>query len=243
MDLFSFLFLLIGVYVGYHVWRFRKLVRLGTKMAQNTIPFSRMLPGAAHRILVVGDSTGVGTGSVRPDDSVAGRLGRDFPTSELINMSKNGKRAKEQLADLLALDPGKIGTFDIVLVQIGGNDIASGPPFAETEETVGQMLDRAHAFGKLVLVMHTGNYGDSPIFQRLIGLYFTHRARAVRAIYKRIAPLHNAHYVDIFKERGQDIFMTDPKKYYGVDLYHPSGPGYGVWYEGVKKILVDQGAL
>ncbi len=44
-------------------------------------------------------------------------------------------------------------------------------------------------------------------------------------------------YVDLFRERKDEIFNTDIPRYYAPDLFHPSGDGYGVWYSSLKALL------
>src|SRR6185436_17393262 len=77
-------------------------------------------PKARVKIIVLGDSTAVGTGSKSNTESVAGRFGRDFPQAEIVNISQNGKRINGLVRDFLPLVRGH---YDLAVVQIGGNDI------------------------------------------------------------------------------------------------------------------------
>jgi lysophospholipase L1-like esterase len=225
---------LVGVYIFFSIVRVWRLIKRGKAVAVNAIPFQRLMPGAKERILVAGDSTAVGTGASRPEESTAGRIALDHPRAEVVNMSKNGRLAREMLTELMK--PG-LGHFDIVIVQIGGNDITYGTDIGELEHTLRGILERAKELGDKVVIMHTGNLGASPLFPYLVGLYFTHRTRLVRAMYMRVAGEYGARYADLFAERKDDIFLSDKKRYYLTDFYHPSSAGYEIWYEAIKKAL------
>lgn len=230
-----FLFALIVAYGIYATIRFRSLVKKGASIASNTIPFQRPLPGATERILVTGDSSAVGTGARRPEESTAGRLAADHPKAEVVNISRNGLRAAELLP--LLESKGKIGHFDIAVVQIGGNDINYGTDLPEIEKSVRGVLSFLREHADKIVLMHSSNQGDSPIFPRIVGIYITHRTRLLRDMYMRIAPEYGARYADLFSERADDIWLTDIHRYYAADLFHPGSDGYELWYEAIKKAL------
>ncbi|MES2953164.1 MAG: GDSL-type esterase/lipase family protein [Patescibacteria group bacterium] len=229
-----FLFLVLAYAIVAFI-RFRHYVRVGTEMAANTLPFQRIAPGAEERILVAGDSSAVGTGARTPEESTAGRLAENHPKAEVINVSKNGLRAKG-LLEMLS-NRNDLGHFDIAVIQIGGNDINYGTDLVELEKTVRAILERTKELADKVVIMHSSNMGNSPIFPRVIGLYITHRTRLVREMYLRIAPEYGARYADLFMEHKEDIWLTDPDRYYARDKFHPAGPGYELWYEAIQKAL------
>lgn len=71
-------------------WRLHQ----GFRFASSSSPFQAANPEPRARILIVGDSTGVGTGASHPRDSVAGRLHDDYPCIAVINRSVNGARVE-----------------------------------------------------------------------------------------------------------------------------------------------------
>ena len=82
------------------------------------------LGGGAGRILVIGDSTGYGTGAAHATDSIAGRLGTDYSAYAITNDSVNGRQiigAAKVVAGLPDND-----RYDLVLLQIGANDLIAG---------------------------------------------------------------------------------------------------------------------
>lgn len=233
------------VAVCYHAVRVYVLIQRGKKVAKSAVAFQRISPGAKLRILIAGDSTAVGTGAAQPEESVAGRFGSDYPDAEIINTSRNGKRVRELLDELVhKVRPWRrkgrtfdVGTFGLTILQIGANDIVYFTPMEALRRDLDALLKRARELSPTVLILHSGNIGAAPLFPWPISTLYTARTRRVRALYQELANKHDAHYVDLFKERHADVFLSDPKKYYLSDLYHPSSDGYAVWYSRIKKVL------
>lgn len=207
-------------------------INRGKEIAAASRPFERKSPGAARRILVVGDSTGVGTGAARPEESVAGRIAAEFPSVEIVNLARNGATARDALIQLESV-PG--APFDIVLVQVGGNDILGFTDLGELRETTRRVLAKARETGKAVLFMSTGNVGLAPAFFPPVSWLYTARTRQARAIFMDAALTSGARYVDLFREKGDELFLGDPDRYYTPDYLHPGSEGYRVWYEELKK--------
>jgi lysophospholipase L1-like esterase len=125
-----------------------------------------------------------------------------------------------------------------VLLQIGANDITGRTPYDEIRSTLKRVLAQADTLSTKVVVMTAGNVGLAPAFKWPLSSYMTHRTREVRKIFmEEVAKHPNASYVDLFKERKDEIFNTDIPRYYAPDLFHPSADGYGVWFEQLKKKL------
>ena len=219
---------------GCQVARIRSAPR---KVSQHQIPFERNNPQARLKILVLGDSTGVGTGAPSNTESVAGWFGQDFPEAHIRNISVNG----EKLSGLLKNFPTERAYYDLVILQIGANDIVHLTSFKNIEKNIATAIDRAKLIGDHVVIMHSGDVGLAPIFSWPLGRLFTARTRVVRNIYMKMAKEKGALYVNLFQERKDDLFLTDIDKYYAADHFHPSGQGYRFWYEEIRKTLKDNG--
>lgn len=204
----------------------------GRQIAEASRPFELQNPDATHRILVAGDSTGVGTGAARPEESVAGRIAEEYPGLEVVNLARNGATAKDALVQLESV---RGAPFDIVLVQVGGNDILGFTDLEELRESIRRVLAKARERGRAVLFMSTGNVGLAPAFFPPLSWAYTARTRKARAIFMEAAKASGAQYVDLFRERGDELFLGDPDRYYTPDYLHPGSEGYRVWYEELKK--------
>lgn len=236
--LFRFAAFLLIISLAYAGWVFvymQRLIQKGVLIVQNTKPFERSIPNAAQRILFLGDSSAVGVGSARPEETTAGRIAADYPHAEIVNIGVSGMRA----SDLRAKLSEKInrGHFDIAVIQIGGNDITHATDMKEFEEEMRAVIEQTKQLADKVILLHSGNIGSAPIFPWPVDRYMTYRTRLVRDLYMKLAPEYGITYVDLFKEVKDDIYPKDPAKYYAADLFHHSGAGYGIWYEGIKAAL------
>lgn len=211
---------------------FRKRIAKGRQLAEESVPFGIRIPKAEARILVVGDSTGVGTGADRPLDSIAGRIYQDFPFVEIINKSDDGAKIRDVLIQLNTAGDEK---FDIVLVQVGGNDILRFTDLDRLKDLITIVLKAARQKSRNIIFISTGNVGLAPAFFPPISWLYTYRTRQVRAVFRKVSQKLHIEYVDLFKEKKDDPFLTGPEKFYAVDFLHPGSEGYRLWYEELKK--------
>lgn len=212
------------------------LARKAAVFMKDFRPYERIQPAASSVIIFAGDSTAVGTGSSDPAFSVAGRFGALFPDATIRNYGKNGMKLGD-LAVTLA-DPA-IGKADMLILQIGANDILRFTPLAAVKKNLELVLKEASAISPRVVILHGGNVGLAPFFPRPLGWIWSRRTRQVRDIYLKQAAAAGAIYVDLYRSRQDDPFLTDISKYYAPDLLHPSGEGYRIWFEEIQKTLSD----
>ncbi len=217
-----------------------KLIQTGNDLAdqaaQRSYEQHPAEPGG--RILVIGDSSAVGTGAESAAVSTAGRLGELFPKAEIINAGVNGAKVVEIPPRLLGYAGER---FDLILIQIGGNDIVRFTPYGEMTQSIIRVLVAANELTDQVILLHGGNVGTSRLFPQPLRGWYTVRTNAVRDIWKNQAEKYGAHYVDLIVPAGEDPFLQDPGKYYAPDIFHPSGEGYGWWFEGVERVIKDNG--
>lgn len=223
----ALLFLVVLVYAIFLWNSVRRAIAMSVVIEASTVAYEQRPANSTMRILVAGDSTAVGVGA-RSEDSIAGRIGKKYPRAEITNLGVSGLRLaglKEKLSSR-----GE-NTYDLVLLQIGANDITGRTPYAGIRRTLGEVLHVADGLGARVIVMTAGNVGFSPVFRWPLSAYMTARTREVRTIFmSEIAKHPKAYYVDLFEEKKEDTFSKDITRYYAPDFFHPSGEGYGVWY-------------
>jgi hypothetical protein len=99
---------------GCAVWR----VGQSLELARRSEPWQQTPERATLRMLIVGDSTAVGTGASEAGQSLAGLIGQSHPQLLIENRARDGARFADVARQL-----GGAGRFDIVLVQAGGNDV------------------------------------------------------------------------------------------------------------------------
>ncbi|MCU0813818.1 MAG: GDSL-type esterase/lipase family protein [Burkholderiaceae bacterium] len=153
---------------GCTAWRIGE----ASALARRSTPLQHTPADATLRLLIVGDSTGVGTGASAPPASLAGLLASDYPRLWIENRARDGATFADT-ADQLAGD----ARFDVVLVLAGGNDVirlrAPDALRADIERTVALARER----GEVVVLMPAGNVGNAPFFFPPLSWEMTRRAR------------------------------------------------------------------
>jgi lysophospholipase L1-like esterase len=210
---------------GCSAWRVAQSVEL----ARQSEPLQVQPPAPRLRLLVVGDSTAVGTAASTPKASLAGLLAAQFPGLLIENRARDGATFSEVARQLTAPGLGG-GPFDMVLVNAGGNDVIR----MRNLNTVAQDIDRvaklARQTAPFVVLMPAGNVGNAPLFFPPVSWWMTQRARRMHAAVAASAERHGAVYVRLFEERENDPF-AQRHALNARDGLHPSDVGYRVWLQ------------
>lgn len=197
-------------------------------LARRSEPFQRLLDQPTRRLLIVGDSTAVGTGASSPRTSLAGLLADAYPGLHIENRGRDGAKFDELLAQL----DGDT-RFDMVLVQAGGNDVIRMRSLQAVAEDIDRVAERARQRADLVVLMPAGNVGNAPFFFPPVSWLMTRRARELHDGVQTAARRRGAVYVNLFKEREDDPFAQQPSLN-ASDGLHPSDAGYRVWFEELQ---------
>ncbi len=224
------LVLMYGLFVAAHMWL---LIGESGGVLERTRVFSRPDPAGHPRILVIGDSTAVGTGTTDPRGTIAGRLGRDYAQAEVINRGVNGLRS----AGLDRAFPTVVdGYYDFVLVQIGANDLIRGTPLPAFEASLRSVFRKAKRAGQSVAALHCGNLGIAPLFRMWpVSAYARLKSLEMRALYRRITTEEGVTYVDLFHEPKDDPLRGS--EFYASDGLHLNEDGYAEWYRELRRTL------
>ena len=213
---------------GCAAWR----IGQAADLARQSTPFQQSPADAVLSLLIVGDSTGVGTGASSPDSSMAGLIGQAHPRLRIDNRARDGAT----FADVVQQFEGT-GRYDLVLIQAGGNDVIR----LRSDEEVRADIDRATALARersdRVVLMPAGNVGNAPFFFPPASWLMTDRARRLHGFVRESAARHGAVVVNLFKERADDPFAQAPELN-AVDGLHPSDAGYRVWRD---ELLAQSG--
>ena len=194
--------------------------------------------GAPLRIAWIGDSVAAGVGASHPESTlphlVAAALDRPV-TLDVFAVS--GERAAGALADqvpkVLALEPRP----DVVVVEIGANDVThltGSMEFRLTYELILERVMRAGAAHALALGMPA--FGTTPRFLQPLRAIVGWRAGRLDLQVRAAALARGATYVDIAAVTGPR-FGDDPERYHAADDFHPSDAGYRLWAEAVLGAL------
>lgn len=225
---------IIAVYGTFQYWRTKQYIRIGNDLANKAVAYKQHPDKPTLRILMIGDSTVVGTGAERPEDSVAGRFGKDYPTAEIINLGVNGAKTREITSRLKQFEGQH---FDLVLIHTGGNDIVRFSKLSEVEKSLREVLSEAKKLSDTVVALHGGNIGTAKLFPVGTRWILALRTWQARRIFLRVMEETGADYVDLWRRGKDDPFFANPDTYYAKDYFHPSGVGYKDWYEHIVAVL------
>jgi lysophospholipase L1-like esterase len=181
----------------------------------------------ATRLLVLGDSTAVGTGVEQMADAVAGQLARRLPESVAWRaVGANGMTAAQvrelHLTEALA-EPA-----DIAVVLVGWNDALQLRPPAEFSENLDAVLDalrKRNPDARLVLVAPPV-FSDFASMPQPLRFALGAHARGLARISARVAAEHGAILVPGFD--GVHV---------ASDRFHPDATGYAGIANGVLARL------
>lgn len=203
-------------------------------LAQRSEALQHTPVDAARRLLIVGDSTGVGTGASAPRASLAGLLAQAYPGLLIDNRARDGATFADVVGQLEAVS----ARYDLVLVQAGGNDVIRLRPMDRVQTDIDRVTALARARADRVLLMPAGNVGNAPFFFPPVSWLMSARARSMHGFVREAAVRHQAVYVNLYKDREQDPFARQPELN-AADGLHPSDAGYRVWFDE----LMAQGGL
>ena len=217
----------LGASAGCAAWRLKKAVRL---CAGSRVFEAKPLVATA-RILIVGDSTAVGTGATSPAASIAGLIARRHPQVVIVNRARNGAR----FADVIGqLKPPVTERFDMILILGGGNDVIHMTSAKELEAQLEKSLRLARSQADSVILMPAGNVGNCPFFFAPFSWLMTRQSRRLHQIARRATAANGAIYVNGYKEKEYDPFVLQADRLNARDGLHPSDDGYQLWFEALQ---------
>ena len=234
--MYKILILVAVVVFGYGFYEYNRtqfFIKIGVEIAENANKYEQSGEGA--KVLFLGDSSAVGTGSLDPKFSVAGYLGSEFLEYDIENLAVNGFKIEDVVGLLSEQD---LADYDLIVLQIGGNDIVRLVDIYEIEKNLKIILGELSNAADKIIVFHGGNVGTSKLFPWFLRRYYTNRTLKVRDVYMQVvAGFEKAFYVDMYRNYKNDPFYLDPEKYYAADYFHPSDAGYLDWYNLMKDKL------
>ncbi len=231
----KFIVLFLLVYIAIAVILYSRKMARCKQLVRKAIPFSYKLDNPKKRILIAGDSLAAGVGAENINETIAGRFHQDFPEAEIVNVSKSGAK----LANIVNQIDQVNGKFDLLFMTGGANDIIHLSSFDTIQSTSALLLKKAKERSDKIIWLVSSDIGLAPLWPWPVGLFFSYRSRRYHALFRSLAKEQGVIFVNVFKERRDDLFIKNPKKYYSPDGLHLSSDGYEVWYESIKKVMVS----
>jgi lysophospholipase L1-like esterase len=188
-------------------------------------PGDRLGGKGGLRLVVVGDSTAVGTGAGSPKDALPGRLGK-LLGARWRTVGANGATAAEVLRD--HIDDAAGGPTDVAVLVVGWNDamkLRSGRAFARDLEQLIDRLRTASPDARLVLVAPPV-FRDFAVLPHPLREALGAHAAGLTRIARRVAG-----------ERGVAIAPGFDGRTVAADGFHPDSAGYARMAAGVAEVL------
>ncbi len=179
------------------------------------------------RLVVVGDSTAVGTGAESLDDALPGRLGKLLGARWRV-VGRNGATAADVLRD--HIDEAAGGPADVAVLMVGWNDalkLRSGRAFARD---LGMLIDRLTAASPKgrVVVVAPPVFADFAVLPRPLRQALGAHAADLSRIAARVADEHEVDFAPGFD--GQSV---------SSDGFHPDRRGYKSIAAGIAATLTS----
>lgn len=192
--------------------------------------FERDIPNPDKKILIIGDSTAVGTGVSSKERSIAGLISKDYRNASVENIAFNGAKLK----DFLKFDT-KNKKYDFILIQLGANDILYWSSFKEIENNLREVLIGAKKKSGKVVILHSGNVGFAPFFPKPFDSIYEKRTKKVRDIYLNLTKELGVIYVDIYSKDFENPSEAKNREIYAEDKLHLSDEGYKIWRKYIQE--------
>ena len=212
--------------------RFAHTASISKRLVERSVPYQNVSNDHAWTMLVIGDSTAVGVGATTPEQSLAGRVALRIGATYTENHAVSGALVNDlpkQIAE------AKLQEYDLILVQIGANDIVRFHDAKATTAELARYLDTLPKTKKLILVS-AGDVGAATLIPPPLRPFYTKLNRSYHAEYARAFP---DSYVNLGTGPGSQLFKERPDVYLAADGFHPSSAGYGIWFDAVAPKLSE----
>lgn len=221
----------------------RMLLRLAFNKALgiHTKPYSTDRDTAQRHILILGDSTAVGTGARQPEDTIAGQLAHDFPDSQIVNLAQNGGLVRDLKTQLAS---AKNITYDLIVVSVGGNDVwhLTRPSTISKELSVILPKLTNMCRGRVIFLIYN-NIGSAPLFPSLLKWWLHRRCIQIQDTIEQVAYIANVPTIELFNsDDSRNPFLQEGNELlFAPDGIHPSSEGYKLWYNRMWRKMVEYG--
>lgn len=205
--------------------------KVASVMMEQTKPYDALTTDYRKTLLILGDSTGVGTGARLKEESVAARFAGLMSATYVENQAKNGAAVEDLSTQIQHLH---LSHYDAILIMVGGNDILAFHDAKKTAQKLDTILHTLPDAGQ-VLLMTAGNVGGATIIPHLLRPLYAYITLRYHHEFANIAQKHGISYANLYQKPSEDPFIKEPDRFLSEDGLHPSGEGYGIWFEQLKK--------
>jgi lysophospholipase L1-like esterase len=198
--------------------------------------FERRLSARRARVLILGDSTGVGVGASRPEESIAGLFAADYPDAEIINVAVSGTRVADAVTQVRkCLEAGL--RFDLALLHVGGIDVVAGTPLHRLADDCDILMRELGRLAARTAWLGPPDLGLAPLFPRPYAWFMAARSRAAARVFAAAAARHDVVFVDFSAPAHVAHFRKRRRQHFAVDGFHPNSASYKYGYAAARQML------
>jgi lysophospholipase L1-like esterase len=228
------LLVVVAAVIAYWFGVFFYKYQISKKLIGNATAYQKKGDDHSMDILVLGDSTGVGVGASRPEDSIAGRLATLLGATYVENRAVSGA----QVADMqVQLNEASLQKYNVILIQVGANDVTHFHSAKKSADTLAPIIEKASSLSKHVYVMLAGNVGATTNFPPPLRPIYTSLTLQYHQEFAKMAASEGATYINLYEPPATDPFTANPAKYLAEDGFHPSSAGYELWFGRLQHVL------
>ena len=206
------------------------------RFAQAGRRFERRLSARRATVLILGDSTGVGVGATRPEESVAGLFAADYPDAEIINVAASGTRVADAITQArMCVEAGL--RFDLALLHVGGIDVIADTPLHRLADDCDILMRELDRLAARTAWLGPPDLGLAPLFPRPYAWVMAARSRAASKVFAAAAARHNVVFVDFSAPAHAAHFRKRRREHFALDGFHPNSTSYKYGYAAVRHML------
>lgn len=199
-------------------------------------PFERRLSAKRAMVLILGDSTGVGVGATRPEESVAGLFAADYPEADIINVAVSGARVADAITQVRRCVEAGL-CFDLALLHVGGVDVVADTPLHRLADDCDILMRELGRLAARIAWLGPPDLGLAPLFPRTYAWVMASRSRAVSKVLSAAAARHNVLFVDFSAPAHVAYFRKRRREHFAVDGFHPNSASYKYGYAAARRML------
>ncbi len=235
------LYTILAVIILWIIFQFIRIVTLTNRAIQlgkKAKIVTQNKANASNNLLIIGDSTAVGTGADCPECSLVGRLALDLPDNQIINAAKNAMTLKDLER---ALNPFRTNQYNYIMVHIGGMDTLTLLPLKIIRRRALSSLKSAKRIAdKEVFLVSVYNVGTAPIFQFPLNIFFSRRSKLISQTLNDVCNELSIQHIPLYTPKENDLLYKNVRRYFSTDGLHPNSEGYGLWYSTIRPTILSQ---
>jgi len=215
---------------------FSRRIGRARRFAADGRRFERRVSAQRATVLILGDSTGVGVGAARPEESIAGLLAADYPEAHIVNVAESGTCVADAIDQVrTCLESGL--HFDLALLHIGGNDVMAATPLLRLTDDCDALLQELRRLCDRTVWLGPPDLGLAPLFPRPYAWIVASRSRAASRVFAAAATRHDVVFVDFSAPAHVAYLRRRRRKHFAIDGLHPNSASYKYGYTTARKML------